>query len=84
MTVGGIWALMHDFPRIFLDDFPGLPLASMLGDKSLERALANVEDVFFFHRSLDSQSHEYALHGMAIILLLYNLAIVALMWRGGE
>jgi hypothetical protein len=79
MTAGGVWALVPDLPRVFREDFPSLPLALILGDKGIERALHSVGDVFFFHRMLDAQPKEYALAGLTIILLLYNLAIGLLM-----
>ncbi len=82
MTIGGVWALVPDLPRIFREDFPGLPFAATLGDKALERSLHRVGDLFFFHRSLDQQPHELALHGLTLILLLYNLALVQLWWLG--
>lgn len=75
MTLGGLWALLPDMPRFFREDFPSLPLAGILGDKSLERLLHSIGDLFFFHQSLDAQPHELALHGLGIILILYNLSI---------
>ena len=82
MTAGGFWAMGPDLPRLFREDFPSLPLASVLGDKELERWLHQYGDVFFFHSQLDAQPNEYALHGLVLILLLYNLAIVGLMLTG--
>ncbi|MBL4701385.1 MAG: hypothetical protein JKX85_09010 [Phycisphaeraceae bacterium] len=79
MTAGGLWALIPDLPRIFREDFTGLPFASTLGSKSLELKLHRMGDVFFFHKQLDIQPHEYALHGLIMILLMYNVSIVALM-----
>lgn len=79
MTLGGIWALVPDMPRIFREDFPNLPFASALGAKGLERKLHSIGDVFFFHGRLDAQPQEYALLGLGIILLLYNLSIALLM-----
>lgn len=81
MTLGGVWALVPDMPRTFREDFPSLPLASILGDKSLERWLHAIGDLFFFHHSLDLQPREFALHGLVMILVLYNASIVMLMWR---
>lgn len=83
MTAGGIWANIPDFPRFFREDFPGLPLAAALGSKPLEIWLHDWGDVFFFHRALDAQPHEYALHGLLLILLLYNLTILLLMLLPG-
>ena len=80
MTLGGVWALMPDIPRIFREDFPGTPLAGLLGSKTIDRLLNEWGNLFFFHRSLDAQPHEYALHGLVIILVLYNASIASLMW----
>lgn len=79
MTAGGFWALVPDLPRIFREDFPSLPLAAALGNKTLEEGLHGWGDLFFFHHALDAQPHEYALHGLLLILLLYNAAVVLLM-----
>ena len=73
MTAAGVWALAPDLPRIFREDFPSLPLASVLGDKRLDDRLLAIGDVFFFHRALDSQPKEYALHGLVLILLCYHV-----------
>ena len=78
MTAGGVWALVPDLPRVFREDFPSLPLAPLFGNKVFEAGLNS--NLFFFHRTLDAQPHEYALHGLVIILLLYNAAIAGLMW----
>lgn len=80
MTVGGIWALVPDLPRVFREDFPSLGLASTLGSKSLERWLHSIGDLFFFHQSLDIQPKEYALLGLFTIVLLYNFSILMLMF----
>jgi hypothetical protein len=79
MTAGGLWAIVPDLPRFFREDFPGLPFAAMLGSKPLEVWLHEWGDLFFFHRALDTQPNEYALHGLLLILLLYNAAVVLLM-----
>ncbi|WP_428386372.1 hypothetical protein [Mucisphaera sp.] len=76
MTAGGIWALTPDLPRLFREDFPSLPFASILGSKDLERYLHSVGDLFFLHASLDAQPKEYALHGLILILILYNAALL--------
>jgi hypothetical protein len=84
MTVGGIWAVVPDLPRIFREDFPSLPLASLLGSKSLERWLHSFGDVFFLHQRLDIQPHEYALHGLILVIVLYNaglLGLLGLQWH---
>lgn len=79
MTLGAIWAITPDMPRVFHEDFPGLPLASTLGSKDLERSLHAWGDVFFFHMKLDAQPKEYALLGAGLMLVFYNASIVGLM-----
>lgn len=79
MTIGGFWALVPDSPRLFREDFPQLGLASSLGAKSFEHFLHGWGDLFWFHHQLDLQPHEYALHGLAAIILFYNLSIAMLM-----
>lgn len=79
MTLGGLWALVPDMPRIFREDAPWLPLSQTLGSKSLEAWLHQRGDWFFLHLRLDAQPHEYALHGLVGILVLYNAAIWLLM-----
>lgn len=79
MTLGGVWALVPDMPRIFREDFYWQPISSILGTHQLERNLHRWGDLFFFHRQLDAQPHEYALLGLALILMLYNAGIVLLM-----
>ena len=71
MTVGGMWGIVPDLPRIWREDFPWLPFADVLGKKSLERGLHDYGDIFFLHKQLDAQPHEYALHGLAMIIGLY-------------
>lgn len=80
MTLGGLWAVVPDLPRIFREDLPALGLGSTLGAKQLEQWLHSCGDVFFFHRMLDAQPREFALHGLAAILLMYNAALFAA-WR---
>ena len=82
MTLGGIWAIVPDLPRIWREDFPSLPLSSLLGRRELETWLHHYGDVFCLHRMMDAQPHEYALHGLAAILLLYNLAYVPWVFAG--
>ena len=81
MTIGGAWALIPDLPRIWREDFPELPFASTLGQKSLERKLHEWGDLFFFHAKLDAQPHEFALHGLALIIGLYTLSNIGMMWH---
>ena len=75
MTAGGVWACVPDMPRIFEEDFPNAPFASALSAKPLQEWLQANGDWFFFHRMLDAQPKEYALHGLAIILLLYTVSV---------
>ncbi len=79
MTLGGIWAMVPDMPRIFREDFYWEPVSSVLGTYQLERKLHSWGDVFFFHGSLDAQPHEFALLGLVLILLFYNASILLLM-----
>lgn len=78
MTLGGIWACVPDMPRIFKEDFPNAPFASTLSAKPLQDWLQANGDAFFFHRSLDVQPKEYALHGLALLLTLYAASILML------
>lgn len=82
MTLGGVWAIVPDLPRLWREDFPSLPFAATLGSKDLERSLHGIGDVFFFHARLDAQPHELALHGLVLILGLYNLSILLLLYLG--
>ena len=79
MSLGGLWAVVPDLPRFFREDFPGLVISPWLGAKGLENWLHRHGDLFFLHRRLDAVEHEWALHGLALILLFYNLAIALLM-----
>lgn len=78
MTLGGIWACVPDFPRIFKEDFPNLPLAQTLSAKPLQQWLNANGDWFFLHRMLDSQPKEFALHGLLGILMLYTTSVFVL------
>ena len=75
MTAGGIWACVPDMPRIFKEDFPNTPFAQTLSAKPLQQWLQANGDWFFFHRMLDEQPREYALHGLALILMLYTVSV---------
>ncbi len=72
MTLGGIWAIVPDLPRVFVW-FPSLPFAHTLSGRQNEDRL--LSDIFFFHASLDAQPEEFALLGLALILVLYNAVI---------
>lgn len=80
MTLGGLWGILPDLPRLFREDFPSLPFASMLGRKSLEDWLHSFGDVFFFHLRLDRQPNEYALGGLFAIIGMYLGCCLMLMW----
>ena len=84
MTLGGVWAIVPDLPRLWREDFPSLPFAATFGRKDLEVWLHSIGDVFFFHARLDAQPKEFALHGLVLILALYNLSILLLLWLGRE
>lgn len=73
MTACGIWGVGPDLTRLLREDFPSLGLASTLGSKALERWMMNFGDLFFFHRTLDSQPRELALHGLILIIVCYNI-----------
>ena len=75
MTAGGIWACVPDMPRVFRIDFPFLGFADSLGSKSLEKSLHHHGDWFFFHRMLDAQPKEFALHGLLGILVFYTASV---------
>jgi len=79
MTVGGLWGILPDLPRVFREDFPSLPFAQTLGSTHLERWLHSIGDLFFFHARLDNQPHEYSLLGLFAIILMYNISIVLLL-----
>ena len=80
MTAGGVWALLPDMPRVFREDFPSLPFAAWLGQSSFERWLHSFGNLFAFHSAFDAQPREYALHGLTIILVLYNLSLLMMTW----
>ncbi|QQE11567.1 hypothetical protein JD969_19095 [Planctomycetota bacterium] len=80
MTLGGVWALIPDLPRIWREDFTWLPGATFLGQKSLEQKLHAWGDIFFLHAKLDAQPHEFALHGLALVIGMYTLSSIGMMW----
>lgn len=80
MTVCGFWALVPDMPRLWREDFTWLPFGSVLGSIYLEHWLHHWGNFFFFHKQMDAQPNEYALHGLVLIILQYNLAVLGLMW----
>ena len=70
MTLGGIWAMVPDLHRIF-SWYPSLPFAEKF------QRIQPLSDIFFFHKSLDTQPAEYTLLGFGLILFFYNLVIFA-------
>ncbi len=84
MTLGGLWAIVPDCPRLWREDFTSLPFASTLGSKDFELWLHSIGDLFFFHRSLDAQPKEFALLGLALIIGLYSAALLACWWVLGQ
>jgi len=82
MTLGGVWAMVPDMPRLFTEDFPNAPFAAVLGSRPLRDWLQSYGDVFVFHRMLDQQPKEFALHGMLGIVAMYN-AVFLLQWLSG-
>jgi hypothetical protein len=81
MTLGGIVAILPDSPRLWREDFTSLPFAATLGSKDFEVWLHSIGDLFFFHQSLDAQPREFALLGMALIVVLYNLCLLGFLWH---
>ncbi len=79
MTLGAIWAVMPDLPRMVREQLAWLPLSQLLGSRGLEEALASWGNVFFFHRWLNSSTADLTLAGFALMFLMYNLSIVGLM-----
>ena len=79
MTAGGLWAMAPDMTRLFTEDFPNAPFASILGSQGLKAWLESHANWFAFHGLLDDQPKELALHGMFGIVVMYNLAILMLM-----
>lgn len=72
MTIGGFWALLPDMLRFFQEDFPNAPFVWLLGSSDIDRFLNQWGKLFFFHRPLDVQSHDFSLHGLVLILLFYK------------
>ncbi|MCC7145368.1 MAG: hypothetical protein IT443_02890 [Phycisphaeraceae bacterium] len=81
MTLGGCWALIPDMPGSIREQLGSLPLAGTLGSLTLEHFLHSIGDLFFFHKALDAQPNEWALHGLAIILILYNISLAGFMFQ---
>ncbi|MEM6392678.1 MAG: hypothetical protein AAF797_07895 [Planctomycetota bacterium] len=81
MTAGGLAACIPDATRLFTEDFPNAPFAATLGSPALRDWLQQHADWFFFHGHLDRQPREFALHGLALIVLLYNLALLPNLFR---
>jgi len=79
MTAGGCWAILPDLPRFFREDLHVPVLSSLLREHQVEDRLHAMGDLFFLHAQLDAQPHAYALHGLILVLLLYNGAMAWLM-----
>jgi hypothetical protein len=79
MTLGGIWALVPDLPRV-LQEFPSLVPRSYnsFAVMKLEIYLHQRGDMFFFHRFLDNQPNELAVVGFAVVVALYNVVVLPL------
>lgn len=84
MTLGGLWGILPDTPRLWREDFTSLPFAATLGAKDLELWLHSIGNLFFMHRSLDAQPKEFALLGLAIIIGLYNLCLIGMLWHAKQ
>jgi hypothetical protein len=76
MTLGGLWAILPDTPRLFRYRFRGIPGLAGYADGATEQWMHQIGDLFFFHRALDRQPHEYALHGLFGIVALYAAAAI--------
>jgi len=81
MTLGGLWAIIPDSPRLWREDFTSLPFAATLGAKDFELWLHSIGNLFFMHQSLDAQPKEFALLGLAMIVGLYNLSLIGMWWQ---
>jgi len=81
MTLGGLWAIVPDTPRLIRVDFPSLrslPGVATLGDKAIEARLHQVGDLFFLHRTLDLHANDLSLAGLFAMIGLYTLGLAAL------
>ncbi len=76
MVAGGFWAILPDTPRLFREDFPWVPFMGWYANKTTEAWLHEIGNVFFFHQTLDRQPHNYSLHGLLLIILLFTLGWV--------
>ncbi|MFI4861476.1 MAG: hypothetical protein ACIAXF_12450 [Phycisphaerales bacterium JB063] len=76
MTLGGFWAMVPDMPRLFTEDFPNAPFAATLGARPLRLWLETHGNWFGLHRMLDGQPAEFALHGMFLMIVFYNAALL--------
>lgn len=82
MTLGGVWAIIPDTPRLVRIDFPslrGVPGLTAFGDKATEAWLHGIGDVFFFHRTLDRNAPDLALAGVFGMASLYTVGLVVLL-----
>lgn len=81
MTLGGVWALLPDMPRMVREDGGMLPFFWRLGDRRMDALIQPWGDLFFLHRTLDAQPHEYALVGLGLIIFCYNAGWLLSRWR---
>lgn len=84
MTLGGIWAILPDTPRLVRVDFPSLralPGAEAFGSKATEAWLHQIGDVFFLHRAIDEHLTDNALAGFFAVVALYTIGIAGLVAR---
>jgi len=82
MTLGGLWAILPDTPRLVRVDFPSLrslPGATAFGDKATEAWLHQIGDLFFLHRTLDHHATDLSLAGLFAMIALYTMGIASLL-----
>ncbi|MEM0913434.1 MAG: hypothetical protein AAGK09_02375 [Planctomycetota bacterium] len=81
MTLGGLWAIVPDTPRLARVDFPSLralPGVEAFASKSTEDWLHRIGDLFFLHRTIDERLADHALAGLFMTVAMYTLAIAGL------
>ena len=80
MIVGGFWGIVPDTPRLFREDFPGIPFMRWYASQATETWLHEIGNLFFFHRALDHQPHNYSLHGLFGMIALFTLSWAWMLW----
>ncbi|MEM6756367.1 MAG: hypothetical protein AAF586_04305 [Planctomycetota bacterium] len=81
MTLGGLWAIVPDTPRLIRVDYPSLralPGAEWFGSKTTEAWLHQIGDLFFMHRAIDHYLTDHALAGFFAVIGLYTLGLAGL------